>query len=160
MDETALASLYERVIPELDDCERDIRHADPSLPEAEVLDRALRFALAKLRYDAARDTFAHLRWRVEQARNEARDARTGSEVARRASGEIRASAIPRPRRTFVDADGRAWTVREVDMAGFIWARAPFCLVFDTEGLVRRVWGYPADWAGLSPEALVTLSAAR
>jgi hypothetical protein len=162
MDETALASLYERVAPELDDCERDIRHADPTLPEAEVLDRALRFALAKLRYDAARDTFAHLRWRVEQARDAARYARMGSEAARRDSGQVRAtsaSTIACARRTFIDADGRGWSVREVDMTGLVWARGPHCLVFDTDGLVRRVWTYPADWANLSNDALVVLSAA-
>jgi hypothetical protein len=160
MDETALASLYERVEPELDDCERDIRHADPTLPESEVLDRALRFALARLRYEAARDTFAHLRRRVEEARGASHDVRTGSATSRRERDRQRENVVSPVRRTFVDTVGRGWSVREVDMIGLAWARGPHCLLFDTDGMVRRVWVYPADWAYLSDAALLALSDAR
>ena len=52
---------------------------------------------------------------------------------------------------------RVWIIREVDTAALPGARANRCLICEcAEGLVRRVWHYPADWHELSEERLRSL----
>jgi len=58
-------------------------------------------------------------------------------------------------RVVVDADGSEWLVREVETPQ-TWARAARCLIFSSSSVVRRVWRYPAGWAGLSSRALLEL----
>ena len=58
---------------------------------------------------------------------------------------------------FVDSTGRRWEVRELPgSAGAPSPRAP-SLVFETEGLIRRVRRYPANWLELAPGELEALS---
>jgi len=58
-------------------------------------------------------------------------------------------------RVVVDAEGSEWLVREVDTPQ-AWARGERCLIFSSSAVVRRVWRYPAEWAGLSSRALLEL----
>jgi hypothetical protein len=63
---------------------------------------------------------------------------------------------------FVDYTGERWRVVE-DACGRIsdpTARTRRCLVFATTLFVRRIYEFPADWARLSSEALIALSASR
>ena len=62
-----------------------------------------------------------------------------------------------PARTFLADDGVPVTVREVAVADELWARGPRCLLFEREGVIRRVWAYPPGWAGLPDAALDALS---
>jgi len=50
-------------------------------------------------------------------------------------------------------DGVAWRVREADTSESPGARAAGCLIFDADGIVRRAWSYPRDWAELDDDAL-------
>ena len=61
---------------------------------------------------------------------------------------------------FTDYTGQRWRVVE-DTCGRIrdpLARARHCLVFTTALFVRRIYEYPPDWARMSSEALIALSA--
>jgi hypothetical protein len=58
-------------------------------------------------------------------------------------------------RVLVDAEGSEWIVREVETPQ-AWARASRCLIFSSSAVVRRVWRYPAEWAGLPSRALLEL----
>jgi hypothetical protein len=58
---------------------------------------------------------------------------------------------------YCDQDGARWQVREVDARAVPGARGARCLLFEAEGVVRRVWDYPADWMRLAPAELVSLS---
>jgi hypothetical protein len=58
-------------------------------------------------------------------------------------------------RVVVDAEGSEWLVREVETPQ-AWARGARCLIFSSSSVVRRVWRYPAGWAGLSSRALLEL----
>jgi len=60
-----------------------------------------------------------------------------------------------PSRVVVDAEGSEWLVREV-YTPQAWARGERCLIFSSSAIVRRVWRYPAGWAGLSSRALLEL----
>ena len=62
-----------------------------------------------------------------------------------------------PRVVYCDADGARWQVREVDASGVPGARGERCLLFEGEGVVRRVWNYPHNWAHLAAEELASLS---
>lgn len=63
---------------------------------------------------------------------------------------------PPSMRQLVDALGREWRVYE--RGGAVGAPAPGrnSLVFDAEGIVRRLWQYPSSWAELSDAALLGL----
>jgi hypothetical protein len=171
VNEEDARAVFERIAPELDHRERVVRAAEPELRDDEVLDRALRHALAQLRYEVSRETFAFLRWKAGEVRAAA--LRTGAAVAaaRQERAEGRAYASERrvqpgrgptgggrePPRRYYGRDGTRWTVREVEAGGEAWAHAPRCLVFESEGAIRRVWRYPADWLGLSDAELDALS---
>jgi hypothetical protein len=59
-------------------------------------------------------------------------------------------------RHLVDAQGREWHVYE-RTAGDLSPIAGRCsLVFDTDGIVRRLWQYPRAWAALSDADLLGL----
>lgn len=59
-------------------------------------------------------------------------------------------------RQLVDACGREWHVYERGGSADSSTAARSSLVFDTEGLVRRLWQYPPSWAELSDDALLGL----
>jgi hypothetical protein len=61
-----------------------------------------------------------------------------------------------PRRVFDERTGDEWRVFERDAAHIPGARGDRCLFFDGEGIVRRVWRYPADWGSLPSAALLAL----
>ncbi len=63
-----------------------------------------------------------------------------------------------PPRTFRAPDGVAWTIREhaVDHGA---GGAP-CLIFECEGVIRRVRNFPPNWRELSDDALHDLSWSR
>lgn len=52
--------------------------------------------------------------------------------------------------------GIAWRVREMDAKHIPGARADRCLIFDSEGVVRRAWSYPRAWAELDDESIWAL----
>ena len=58
-------------------------------------------------------------------------------------------------RVVVDAEGSEWIVREVETPQ-AWAHGERCLIFSSSSVVRRVWRYPAEWAGLPSRALLEL----
>ena len=62
-------------------------------------------------------------------------------------------------REFTDPDsGVRWSVAEVDAPRLPGAQGqPRCLVFATEGVVRRVWAYPDGWYLLADADLAALS---
>jgi hypothetical protein len=173
------AALYDLIAPELEYWERAVRIAEPSLPEPEVLDRALRNALVALRRDVSRESFAYLKWRAEKAAAAAAATRAAAEALRGASSATRAAARERraeaavrapfvgdhasaspaggPPKVFHDGDGRSWTVQEIACADVLWARGPHCLLFQSDTAIRRVWHYPTEWRGLSDEELERLS---
>lgn len=49
-----------------------------------------------------------------------------------------------------------WRVREADTSQCPGARAATCLIFDGDGIVRRAWSYPENWAELDDESLWSL----
>ena len=55
-----------------------------------------------------------------------------------------------------DTQGREWRVYErtsTDVSPMAGHRS---LIFDAEGIVRRLWRYPATWASLSDTELIGL----
>ena len=58
---------------------------------------------------------------------------------------------------FLDREGRHWRVREVAGEAVPGARGSACLVFESDGTMRRVWRYPAEWRELPAAQLVALS---
>lgn len=59
-------------------------------------------------------------------------------------------------RLFVDAEGAQWRVKEMPFSNYDRRRG-HSLIFWSEGAVRRVRDYPADWYLLSNEELAKLS---
>jgi len=59
-------------------------------------------------------------------------------------------------RVFVDEDGTRWQVHEMPFSNYDRRRGR-SLIFWSEGAVRRVRSYPADWHELSDRDLALLS---
>ena len=59
-------------------------------------------------------------------------------------------------RHILDALGREWHVYERSEAADAPVPGRQSLVFDTEGIVRRLWQYPQGWRELPDEALLGL----
>ena len=59
-------------------------------------------------------------------------------------------------RVFVDEDGIRWQVHEMPFSNYDRRRGR-SLIFWSEGAVRRVRSYPADWYELSDRDLALLS---
>jgi hypothetical protein len=59
-------------------------------------------------------------------------------------------------RHLIDSLGREWHVYERGSSVQSPVVGRPSLVFDTEGIVRRLWQYPAGWAELPDEALLGL----
>ena len=59
-------------------------------------------------------------------------------------------------RSFVDAEGVRWRVYERQVDDYD-RRSGMSLIFASEGAVRRVRNFPADWSSLSDQALIALS---
>lgn len=59
-------------------------------------------------------------------------------------------------RVFVDAEGARWVVKELQFSSYDRRRG-HSLIFSSEGAVRRVRVYPAEWYLLSDEELAALS---
>lgn len=62
----------------------------------------------------------------------------------------------RPPRSFVDADGVRWQVYERQVNDYD-RRSGISLIFASEGAVRRVRNFPADWDTLSDQDLLAVS---
>lgn len=58
----------------------------------------------------------------------------------------------RRQRSLRDPEGNVWTVREVE-----YADVPPSLLFEGEGVIRRVRKYPSHWYKLSEAELYALS---
>lgn len=56
----------------------------------------------------------------------------------------------------ITIEHEAWRVYELAPASYD-RRGGNTLVFETEGVIRRVRNYPDNWRELSPEALLALS---
>ena len=70
------------------------------------------------------------------------------------------AALPGSGMEFVErADGAFvhWHVHEVDAHAVPGTRGPRCLLFLCDGVIRRVWEYPANWRSLDDAALGRLS---
>jgi hypothetical protein len=62
-------------------------------------------------------------------------------------------------RRFIAPDGREWCVREAPLPK-CEKRSGFCLIFEADGLARRVWSYPASWLDMPQTDLCALCDAR
>ena len=65
-----------------------------------------------------------------------------------------------PLRTVTVSDpvtGVRWTVSEICARTLPGSRGSTCLVFQSDGIARRVWNYPAQWADLPAPLLCELS---
>jgi hypothetical protein len=60
------------------------------------------------------------------------------------------------RREVVDKSGALWRVTESVVHDVPGAEAPHCLIFDSAAICRRLWDYPADWARLPDDEVLTL----
>ena len=56
----------------------------------------------------------------------------------------------------INFEHELWRVYELEPASYD-RRGSNTLVFETDGVMRRVRNYPADWRELSPDALLALS---
>ena len=172
MRESDLDFLVEQLSPEMSDLERRVRAADPTVEDADVLDRALQQGLADLHRELNRQTFDYLkaklealREHVERSKAEAQAVRFASIEARRQRAARRAAwglnwidsqSLLNPH-SFRDKEDNCWTVQEVDTSKVSWARRPSCLIFSSELAIRRVWDFPADWRKLGNGELERLS---
>jgi hypothetical protein len=59
-------------------------------------------------------------------------------------------------RHLVDPEGREWRVYEWTAGEASPVAGTQSLIFDGDGIVRRVWRYPEGWKGLSDDALLGL----
>ena len=59
-------------------------------------------------------------------------------------------------RHLTDALGREWHVYERKSAAESSSPGKGSLIFDTEGIVRRLWQYPRTWRELPDDALLGL----
>jgi len=59
-------------------------------------------------------------------------------------------------RYLVDPQGREWRVYEWTAGDTSPVAGKPSLIFDGDGIVRRVWRYPEGWNGLSDDSLLSL----
>ena len=59
-------------------------------------------------------------------------------------------------RHLVDAEGREWRIYERTTRDPFPGASRASLVFDTDGIVRRLWRYPASWSALPDAELLRL----
>lgn len=59
-------------------------------------------------------------------------------------------------RTVVDAECREWRVYERSAGELSPTAGRVSLIFDTDGIVRRLWQYPSGWATLADSDLLGL----
>jgi hypothetical protein len=142
VDVQQASEVYARIVPLLAEQEAVVFATDPAMTRAEVLERAMRVAIARLGVQLSRETFEYLHSKVESHRMQ--------------SSALRDARQTRPR-IFRDGSGALWTVLEVEAAGMVGARGPRCLVFECGAAVRRVWHYPAEWGEWNAEKLEALS---
>jgi hypothetical protein len=57
-------------------------------------------------------------------------------------------------------EGTRWTVREVDTSHVPGAQSERCLLFEGDGVLRRAWIYPANWADLPERDLTSVMQSR
>ena len=81
--------------------------------------------------------------------------RSGSMTDARIAASSPASG-PHDERSFMDAEGARWRVFE-QRFGEYDRRSGMSLIFASEGAVRRVRNYPANWMDLSDAELAALS---
>src|SRR5512133_1151127 len=53
-------------------------------------------------------------------------------------------------------DGIQWTVSEASAARTPGAKSYRCLIFDSDGVVRRLWTFPQEWADLADDQILAL----
>jgi hypothetical protein len=59
-------------------------------------------------------------------------------------------------RHLLDSHGREWHVYERTSSALSPVPGRRSLVFDADGIVRRIWQYPPSWESLSNDALLGL----
>ena len=59
-------------------------------------------------------------------------------------------------RHLLDSHGREWHVYERTSSALSPVPGRRSLVFDADGIVRRIWQYPSSWESLSNDALLGL----
>ncbi|MGH7621639.1 MAG: hypothetical protein ACREMU_04815, partial [Gemmatimonadaceae bacterium] len=57
-------------------------------------------------------------------------------------------------------EGTRWTVRETDTSHVPGAHGARCLIFESDGILRRAWLYPTNWALLSDQQLIAVMESR
>jgi len=65
--------------------------------------------------------------------------------------------IPEHNRVFSDADGKQWVAYEVEGRVVPAARGSYCLIFECDTTIRRVWNFPKGWYELPAPELWKLS---
>ena len=63
-------------------------------------------------------------------------------------------------RLLIEPEGREWRVYERATGDFSPTTARSSLIFEAEGIVRRLWHYPASWAAFSDAELLLLMDVR
>ena len=53
-------------------------------------------------------------------------------------------------------EGVRWSVHEASATRTPGAQAYRCLIFDSEGIVRRLWTFPENWAQLADNEILKL----
>ena len=96
---------------------------------------------------------------VEESSQRPRDREVEREIHREVARDQadRPDAAPRIVR---DAAGTHWQVTEVSGQLVPGARGESCLVFESEGAIRRVWHYPPQWRELPAPELIEVSCSR
>ena len=59
--------------------------------------------------------------------------------------------------SFTDVDGMEWTVCEYGAIGSGANADSACLIFESDGTVRRVRAFPENWRSLTSDELTKLS---
>jgi signal transduction histidine kinase len=114
IDVRQATAAFEELAPTLALDERDVRAGYTPFTDAEVLDRALRHALSRLRYQLNRETFEYLRWKVLVSRVHAdaiRAAGTSRRRVPRSSARDDGAAAPPTTGSMYEAfESHDWTV--------------------------------------------------
>lgn len=55
-----------------------------------------------------------------------------------------------------DGSGTVWQITESNSQDVPGAKAPSCLIFDSQSICRRYWKYPPDWRVLTDDGLLDL----
>ena len=64
--------------------------------------------------------------------------------------------LPSIRERIIEHGGKEWRIKEVSAAAVPGAHRPYCLICESDDVVRRIWNYPDNWAELNEDDLLAL----